>query len=114
MEMAAGVGARRPRWCWATLLVLHCCQILSLVPWLFLAGFSFMAFDAPGSTKQQEAWQLVIAIWSYPLWLFAAATLSWLLFVLRHPTAAVVLATFFTLPTLGIGVALVLASWHGG
>jgi len=38
--------------------------VLSLVPWLLMAGFSLMAFDS-GVTA--EAWAIVIEVWAYPI-----------------------------------------------
>lgn len=91
-------AATRPRWPWITLLVLQILQLLSLGPWLLMAGTSVMAFDAPGSEKMWQPWAFVIAIWSYPLWLLLAAGGSWLLYGFHRPIAAVVLAVVFTLP----------------
>jgi hypothetical protein len=99
-------AAARPKWAWITLLVLQGLQVLSLIPWLLMAGFSFMAFDAPGSDKMWQPWAFVAAIWSYPLWLLLAAIAAWILFACRCPRSAVVVAAIFSLPALGISLFL--------
>jgi hypothetical protein len=101
----------RPKWPWITLLGLQGAQALSLVPWLPMAGLSFMAFDAPGSTEKWEPWAFVIAMWSYPLWLLAAGALSWILFACRRYVAAVVVSAIFTLPAVAAVAILVIASF---
>lgn len=87
-----------PKWPWITLLILETLQLLSLVPWLALAGFAVMAFDAPGSDKMWQPWALTLAVWSYPLWLALAAGVCWLLFARRWYRTSVGLAVLFTLP----------------
>jgi hypothetical protein len=89
---------KRPKWPWIALVLMQLIQALSLVPWLPMAGFAVMAFDAPGSDKMWQPWMFVLGIWSYPLWLLAAGAISWLLFAFRHHVAAVVLCAVFTLP----------------
>jgi hypothetical protein len=91
-------AAKRPRWPWVTLLALQSLQVLSLGPWLLIAGTSVMAFDAPGSEKMWQPWAFVIAVWSYPLWLLLAAGGSWLLYAFHRPIAAIILTIVFTLP----------------
>ena len=63
----------RPVWPWVSVIALELAQAITLVPWLVVAGLSVMAFDAPGSTKMWQPWVFVGAVWSYPLWLLAAA-----------------------------------------
>lgn len=87
-----------PRWPWITLIVLQFVQVISLIPWLPVAGLAVMAFDAPGSDKRWEPWAFVLAIWSYPLWLLLAAIVSWILVALRRYKTAVVLEVLFTTP----------------
>ncbi|MGH8046828.1 MAG: hypothetical protein ACREKL_06245 [Chthoniobacterales bacterium] len=103
---------KRPKWPWITLLVLEAAQLLSLVPWVVIAGFSFMAFDAPGSVEKSEPWTLVKIIWSYPLWLLAAGILSWTLFAFRRYVTAVVISTIFTIPMTALMVILLIVSRH--
>ncbi len=87
-----------PRWPWITLIVLQFVQVISLIPWLPVAGLAVMAFDAPGSDKRWEPWAFVLAIWSYPLWLLLAATVSWILVALRRYKTAIALEILFTTP----------------
>lgn len=87
-----------PKWPWITLIVLQVLQLLSLLPWLMIAGLAVMAFDAPGSEKMWQPWAFVLGIWSYPVWLLLAGIASWLLFIFRKYTAAVIVAGIFTLP----------------
>jgi hypothetical protein len=81
------------------LVILQVVQVLSLVPWLLMAGLSFMAFDAPGSDKMWQPWAFVIAIWSYPVWLLLAGIASWLLFYFRRNVSAVIVSAVVTLPS---------------
>jgi hypothetical protein len=99
----------KPVWAWISLLVLQCIQALTLLPWLPMAGLAVMAFDAPGSTKMWQPWAMVLGMWSYPLWLLAAAGLSWFLFLRRHPVAAVVVAIVFTIPMPALLLLLMLS-----
>jgi hypothetical protein len=91
-----------PKWPWITLLILQGLQLLSLLPWLPMAGLSFMAFDAPGSDKMWQPWAFVALICSYPLWLLGAGVLSWVLFAFRRYVWAVVVCGIFILPVLVI------------
>jgi hypothetical protein len=92
--------------------VLQFVQLLSLLPWLPIAGLSFMAFDAPGSDKMWQPWAFVIGIWSYPVWLLLAGIASWLLQVFGRSIAAVVVCVVFTLPMPILLLLLVLANWN--
>ena len=91
----------RPRWIGIAIAVLHFLQLLSLLPWLPMAGLAIMAFDAPGSTEKWQPWAFVLTIWSYPLWLIAAAAAAWTLFAFGRRRIALGLATIFSLPALG-------------
>lgn len=102
--------ATSPKWPWITLAVLQGVQLLSLVPWLMMAGLSMMAFDAPGSDKMWQPWAFVLAIWSYPLWLLLAGIVSWMLFAFRRHVAAVVLCAIFTLPMPAMLLVILLAN----
>jgi hypothetical protein len=86
------------RWAWFFLLLLHVIQALSLLPWLMVAAFSLMIFDSPGSETMWQPWALVIALWSYPLWLLAAGVASWFLLLRGRNLPALALAALFTLP----------------
>ena len=97
----------------ATLVVLIVSQllyVLSLLPWLVMAGLSVMAFDAPGSTQQWEPWAFVAAIWSYPAWLTLFALAAWLLFLKRRHVGATVVALVPLLPGLALLGWMTLAS----
>lgn len=107
MESPAG---KRPKWPWITLLALQFVQLLSLVPWVFMAGMSFMAFDAPGSTENPEAWRFVKIIWSYPLWLLAAGVTSWVLVFFRWSRTAVILGSLATIPMPAFWIVIILAN----
>lgn len=90
---------KKSRWPWLSLLALQSLQLLSLGPWLLMAGTSVMAFDAPGSDKMWQPWAFVIAVWSYPFWLLLAGVVSWLLLLVFHrPVAAVIVAAIFSVP----------------
>lgn len=93
-----------PKWPWISLIVLQTAQLLTLLPWLMMAGLAVMAFDAPDSTKHWQPWAFVLAIWSYPLWLVLAAAASWVLFAFRRYVTAVAVAVVFTLPALAIAL----------
>jgi hypothetical protein len=88
----------KPRWPWISVLVLQAIQLLSMVPWLALAGLSVMAFDAPGSTEKWQPWAFVLAVWSYPLWLLAFGAASWLLLAVGRWRIALALCLLVTLP----------------
>lgn len=101
----------RPKWPWITLIVLQVVQLVSLAPWLMMAGLAVMAFDAPGSDKMWQPWAFVLAIWSYPLWLVLAGVAAWVLFAVRKHVAAVVVAGLVTLPVPLILLVLIGASF---
>jgi len=105
------VQANHPKWPWITLLVLQGVQLLSLVPWLPMAGLSFMAFDAPGSDKMWQPWAFVALMWSYPLWLLGAGILAWVLFGFRRYVWAVVICGIVTLPVPVLVLIMVFAAW---
>jgi hypothetical protein len=65
--------SRRPVLIW--LIVSQVLALASLVFWLVVAGLSVMAFDA-GVT--QEAWNFVIAVWSYLILPIGFAIAAWI------------------------------------
>lgn len=87
----------RPKWPWITLIVLQTLQLLSLLPWMMMAGLAVMAFDAPGSDKMWQPWTFVIAIWSYPFWILLGTAGSWILFAVRCYKSAVAACVLFAL-----------------
>lgn len=92
----------RPVWPWVILLACQLLQALSLLPWLAMAGFAVMAFDAPGSESAWQPWAFVLAVWSYPVWIVLAAAASWILLAKERRAAAVGVAVVFTLPLLAV------------
>jgi len=63
--------------------------VLSLVPWLLMAGLSVMAFDS-GVTA--EAWAIVIAVWSYPILPIGLAIVAWIAYARRRNVLAAVIS----------------------
>jgi len=61
----------------------------SLIPWLLMAGLSVMAFDS-GVTA--EAWAVVIAVWSYPIFPLATIIAAWIAYKRRRNALAAVLS----------------------
>jgi hypothetical protein len=49
------------------MLLTQTLYLISLPYWLVAAGLSFMAFDAPGSTRKVWPYVIVLLAWSYPL-----------------------------------------------
>lgn len=99
----------KPKWPWITLLVFQSIQALSLFPWLMMAGFAVMAFDAPGSERMWQPWAFVLAIWSYPLWLLLAGIVSWVLHFRHWNVTAVVITALFTLPVPAFALRIILS-----
>ncbi|MBE2181133.1 MAG: hypothetical protein IAE97_11750 [Chthoniobacterales bacterium] len=97
-----------PKWPRIVLGVLQSIQALTLLPWLMMAAFAVMAFDAPGSEKLWQPWAFVLAIWSYPLWLLLAGIVSWVLHFRGWNVTAVLVAGLFTLPVPAV---LILIGW---
>jgi len=63
--------------------------VLSLVPWLLVAGLSVMAFD---SGESREAWTFVIAVWSYPIIPLILVIIAWIAYAKRKNILAGVLS----------------------
>jgi hypothetical protein len=82
--------------------------LLSLVFWLVIAGLSVMAFDA-GVT--QEAWNFVIAVWSYPIWPLGFAIAAWIAYARKKDRLAGILSTLTFLPVLLFIIFLVASSF---
>lgn len=83
------------------MIVSQILAVLSLVPWLLMAGLSVMAFDQ-GSTP--EAWTFVIAVWSYPILPIILVIAAWIAYARRRNRAAAVLSGLsFAPPLLCIG-----------
>jgi hypothetical protein len=71
--------------------------VLSLIPWLLMAGLSVMAFDS-GVTA--EAWTVVIIAWSYPLIPLLLVIAAWIAYARRRNVLAAVLSGFSFAPPL--------------
>lgn len=80
------------------LVVLQTFQALTLLPWLGVAGFALMAFDAPGSANSWQPWAFVALVWSYPLWIIGGVIVSWILYKKEKRRGALGLAIFLSLP----------------
>lgn len=78
----------RPRWPWYSIIFLEVLQLLSLLPWLVLAGFSTAWAPRP----------FIAVVWSYPLWLLAAGALAWFLYGRGRYGMAVLVSLIFTFP----------------
>ena len=106
METNPTSRSRRPILIW--LIVSQVLALASLVFWLVVAGLSVMAFDA-GVT--QEAWNFVIAVWSYPLWPIAFAIAAWVAYARKRDRLAGVLTTLTFLPVLVLIIILASSSF---
>ncbi|MNM92045.1 hypothetical protein D3C76_241680 [compost metagenome] len=65
-------------------LVSHSLYILSLPVWYFVAMFSVMLFDAPGSEHYWPALVLYYALKGYPYITLAMIALAWILFAKKR------------------------------
>lgn len=77
----------RSRGALAWLIVSQLLGVLSLLPWLVIAGLSIMAFDAGFST---EAVLFVGAIWAYPLLPIGCSILAWVWYAKGRMRRAVI------------------------
>lgn len=71
------------------LIVSQLMAVASLFLWLLFAGLSVMAFDS-GIT--QEAWNVVIAVWAYPIFPILMVIGAWLAYARRKNTLAAILS----------------------
>ncbi len=76
----------------------------SLFFWLVMAGLSVMAFD---SGVNQEAWNIVIAVWAYPIFPLGMVIGAWIAFAKQRNTLAAILSGLSFVPP-GL---LILAMW---
>lgn len=84
------------------MIVSQILAVVSLVPWLLMAGLSVMAFDQ-GSTP--EAWTFVIAVWSYPVLPIILVIAAWIAYAKHRNRAAGILSGLsFAPPLLCIAV----------
>ena len=99
-------GTRKPLLIW--LIASQLLALFSLAFWLFAAGLSVMAFD---SGVTQEAWNLVIAVWVYPVWPVVCAIAAWIAYARRRDVLAGMLTTLTFLPVLLLVLVLRLANY---
>ena len=97
---------RKPIFIW--LIASQLLALASLAFWLLIAGLSVMAFDA-GVTR--EAWNFVIAVWSYPIWPIGFAIAAWIAYARGKDRLAGVLTTLTFLPILVLIIILALSSF---
>jgi hypothetical protein len=90
------------------LIISQVLALFSLVFWFVAAGLSVMAFD---SGVTQEAWNLVIAVWAYPVWPVLCAIAAWIAYARRRDLLAGILTTLTFLPVLVLILVLVLANF---
>jgi hypothetical protein len=88
----------------AWLVISQAVGLLSLAPWLLMAGLSTMAFDSGYSTG---AALFVGAVLSYPVLPVGAAIIAWVLFARRRDSAALVATS------VPLVLALPLIGWLG-
>jgi hypothetical protein len=77
------------------LIISQLLTVASLFIWLLAAGLSVMAFD---SGVTQEAWNVVIAVWAYPLFPLALVIGAWIAFARRKNRLAAILSGISFLP----------------
>lgn len=105
--MESKPASRRPILIW--LIISQLLALASLVFWLFAAGISVMAFDS-GSTP--EAWTVVIAVWSYPIWPIIFTIATWIAYARKKDRLAAVLTTLTFLPVLVLILIIVFSSFY--
>lgn len=86
----AAEPSKRPVGVLIWLIVSQLLQLLSLVPWLVIAGLSVMAFDSPEAITSAQTWLFVGAIWLYPLLPIACAIIAWVCFARRRMRGALI------------------------
>jgi len=93
--LETNIPSRKPILIW--LIVSQLLALASLLFWLVMAGLSVMAFD---SGESPQAWTLVIAVWSYPIWPILFTIAAWIAYACKKDRAAGILTTFTFLPVL--------------
>ncbi len=71
----------------AWLIITQLLALVSLLPWLMIAGLAVMAFDAGFSW---QALAFVGAVWAYPLLPLIASLIAWVAYARGNPTVALV------------------------
>jgi hypothetical protein len=92
------------------MIVSQILTLLSLLIWLLVAGLSVMAFDSGVST---EAWTVVIAVWSYPIFPILMVIVAWIAYARRKNRLAAILSGLSFAPPflLYIGIFVVNTFW---
>lgn len=83
---------RRRRSVLLWLILTQLVVLVSLVPWIILAGFTFVALDT-GARDTLGVWAMRIALWAYPLLPVACSALAWKAYRLGGTRRAVTLAS---------------------
>jgi len=91
------------------LLATQVVYLLSLLPWVVMAGLAFMAFDAPGSTARLMPWLFAGSIWAYPILPLASSIAAWLLYSRGRTRGAAIVTTLPIVVVLVIACVLGLA-----
>ena len=86
------------------LIVSQLLAVASLFFWLLMAGLSVMAFD---SGVTQEAWNVVIAVWLYPIFPLVMIIGAWIAYAKRKNRLAAILSGLSFIPP----ALLLLAMW---
>ena len=86
------------------LIISQLLTVASLFFWLLMAGLSVMAFD---SGVTQEAWNIVIAVWLYPLFPLVMVIGAWIAYAKRRNRLAAILSGLSFIPP----ALLLLAMW---
>ena len=86
------------------LIVSQLLAVASLFFWLLMAGLSVMAFD---SGVTQEAWNVVIAVWLYPIFPLVMIIGAWIAYAKRKNKLAAILSGLSFIPP----ALLFLAMW---
>jgi hypothetical protein len=94
------------------LIVSQLLAAASLLIWLLMAGLSVMAFD---SGVTQEAWNVVIAVWLYPLFPIGMIIIAWIAYAKRKNILAAVTSGLSFVPPilLYLIVGIVNVTWLG-
>jgi hypothetical protein len=61
----------------AWVLLAQSAALVSLVPWVLVAGFSFLAFDATAAEQALLPQPLLFALWAYPLLPVVCGAVTW-------------------------------------
>lgn len=108
METKPASRSRAPILIWLTASQLL--ALASLVFWLFAAGISGMPFD---SEVTQEARNVAILVWAYPIWPIAFTIAAWIAYARKKDKLAAVLTTLTFLPVLVLILMIILSSFLG-